>query len=262
MADICGTNWGRNENSGPDPVCLKCNFFRSKSDSCLEQLEYQPGTNAKSFIPHTVVYKIFQHGSTKFHPNTDLLCRWRAQEWWWYDPWHLKKLEDLMILKLTCINSCTVAQSCPVEQRHTMKNPSASGISDKAKNKWRGTSTCCFPWQSLCSMLEVTVTKVRLKAPDSWHLVWTLQSLHFLCLQHCYFTLYCPSYLIHWPNIHGAAVQFCLTCLHRYELGTQAACTTIHLQKKNWIFSLSVLLSGKKNDERLYDPKASLYVDR
>lgn len=150
----------------------------------------------------------------------------------------------------------------PCGTKTSREEPICKDYQCQRGKKWRGTSTCCFPWQSLCSMLEVTVTKVRLKAPDSWHPVWTLQSLHFLRLQHCYFTLYCPSHLIHWPNIHGTAVQFCLTCLHRYELGTQPACTTIHLQKENWIFSPSVLLRGKKRDEWLHDPKASLYVAR
>lgn len=47
-----------------------------------------------------------------------------------------------------------------------------------------------FPWQSLHSMLEVTVIGVRLRELDSWQPVWTLQN---------FFALFTPSILLFYP---------------------------------------------------------------
>lgn len=61
--------------------------------------------------------------------------------------------------------------------------------------KWGGTSTCCFPWQSLRSMLEVTVTKVTVKRLGEIKGTWQLTS----CLDFAVIALLTSSALLFYP---------------------------------------------------------------
>lgn len=64
------------------------------------------------------------------------------------------------------------------------------------------------------------------------------------------------------PDIHSAAVQFYTTCLHRYELDTQPACTTMHPHNKNWTLSPSLPLYSwvRKGDMRDFMIMKHLYM--
>lgn len=146
-------------------------------------------------------------------------------------------------------------------RKHIMQNLSVRSISNEGKKKWRGTSTWCFPWQSLHSMLEVTVTGVRLRKLDSWQAVWTLQT--FIALLTSSVLLFYP-----WMSISLSALPWYMWCSNSVlsHLSSQiwTGCTTIHLQNRNCPFSLLSLysVSRERREGVFNDHETFSYVDR